>query len=589
MADEQSSISDRSYHDRLNPDLLKIIPLDAKVVLEIGCGAGRLAEAYRRINPSVCWFGVESSPEAALQAMDRGRCNWVDNTSLEECDFDDERFPEDPFDVCVIGDVLEHLADPWEQLKRLVCLATPGCQVLASIPNIGHWSIIRDLIEGHWTYADEGLLDKTHLRFFALESIKAMFADAGLHVFEIRGRTIFNEGFEEWSKKTLLRTPSAQMKAYQYIVRAIKLSGKCYAIGNIFGECIDRPVDLPKKLHVHAITAEECCARPRIREPFAALSTIPGVTCTIGPNVSIAKPPQIVIQQRARAIDFVAQKALIDLGCILVAEIDDFPGPPGGVFYEGFSPPSLRCVHAIQASTEPLAEELRKYNPNVAVFENQLAELPPLVELPKSTNDSIIIFYGAQNRGDDWKPIMPALNRVLADHPNIWMDVIHDQEFFEALETDRKKFAPFQPYGDYLEYLRVADIALLPLEPSRFNLHKSDIKFLECAANGVFVLASETIYGDLLRQEWIPGVGYLSLGQPYDCVEMFESMLRIFLKKPKMRQDRIERAYAYVRDYRMLRQHYRKRYDWYQSLLADRERLHAELLERVPELKGATP
>ena len=56
-------------------------------------------------------------------------------------------------------------------------------------------------MSGHWTYADEGLLDRTHLRFFTLESTKAMFADAGLHVFEIRGRQLFNDGFEAWCKK----------------------------------------------------------------------------------------------------------------------------------------------------------------------------------------------------------------------------------------------------------------------------------------------------------------------------------------------------------------------------------------------------
>ena len=48
------------YFDNYNPELLKLIPPDAKTVLEIGCGTGALCEAYRRMNPQVEWFGVVS-------------------------------------------------------------------------------------------------------------------------------------------------------------------------------------------------------------------------------------------------------------------------------------------------------------------------------------------------------------------------------------------------------------------------------------------------------------------------------------------------------------------------------------------------
>jgi hypothetical protein len=47
------------YYNRVNPDLLRITPADVGVVLEIECGVGALAEAYRRINPRVIYCGIE--------------------------------------------------------------------------------------------------------------------------------------------------------------------------------------------------------------------------------------------------------------------------------------------------------------------------------------------------------------------------------------------------------------------------------------------------------------------------------------------------------------------------------------------------
>jgi hypothetical protein len=57
------------YYNRVNADLLRLMPPDAGVVLEAGCGAGALAEAYRRINPGVLYLGIEKNAEAARVAQ----------------------------------------------------------------------------------------------------------------------------------------------------------------------------------------------------------------------------------------------------------------------------------------------------------------------------------------------------------------------------------------------------------------------------------------------------------------------------------------------------------------------------------------
>ena len=49
-------------------DLLPLIPLSARTILEVGCGAGELASAYRRMNPKARLLGIEINRDAAALA-----------------------------------------------------------------------------------------------------------------------------------------------------------------------------------------------------------------------------------------------------------------------------------------------------------------------------------------------------------------------------------------------------------------------------------------------------------------------------------------------------------------------------------------
>ena len=581
------------YYSRFNPDLLALIPPDAKVVLEIGCGAGALCEAYRRVNPGVKWIGVEPDRDASDAAANR--CDYV--YRIEANEFSPESrldWEWDKPDVLLFGDVLEHMVDPWRDLAFVARGIAPGAQVIASIPNVQHWTIIRDLLAGKWEYQDEGLLDRTHLRFFTLDSIRKLFEQAGLQVHEVRGRDLCNEGHKEFADAIqsgddqlgknvfdLLGLNEAEWdrrtRAYQYIVRAVKPEPRLILGTNGVHATAREYMTIPiEPIHIHAVTAEDCCARPRIHEPFAALRTVPGVMCTTSPDMVPVPRGDILIIQRPRKWN---RSGVWD-GWLTIAELDDEPTTIG------VDPMALRAVHAVQVSTEPLAEIVREFNPNVMVFPNQIAELPPFEPDNESGGTpNAGIFYGAQNRQLDWKPIMPALNRI-ASSPEfvVWFDVVHDREFFDALETGAKRFHPFLPYDQYRALLHSCDIALLPLEPGRFNECKSDIKFLECAAEGVAVLASETAYSQIvvleqtMRSEDVYGDAYQS---PYD----FERSLLRMISIPETRANFARRAYAYVRDNRMLGQHFRKRLSWYQELLRTKSELDRQLFERVPELR----
>ena len=56
---------------------------------------------------------------------------------------------------------------------------------MASLPNVQYLGLIQHLVDGNWTYQDEGILDHTHLRFFTYLEIEKLFHDAGYEIIEV--------------------------------------------------------------------------------------------------------------------------------------------------------------------------------------------------------------------------------------------------------------------------------------------------------------------------------------------------------------------------------------------------------------------
>jgi glycosyltransferase involved in cell wall biosynthesis len=196
-----------------------------------------------------------------------------------------------------------------------------------------------------------------------------------------------------------------------------------------------------------------------------------------------------------------------------------------------------------------------------------------------SPTDPVTIFFGALNREGDWAPIMPMLNRVLTRHADqARIQVVYDRAFFEALTTPNKIFEPLCSHDRYHELLQAADIALLPLEPTRFNRHKSDLKFIDCGAHGAVALASPTVYDQTIQHG--------ETGLIYHSPDEFAAMLDQLIRDAVFRGRLAANAYRYVAENRLLSRHFRARYDWYCHMLDRRAELNVELGRRLPELTG---
>ena len=149
---------------------------DGSRVLDVGCATGYLAARLSARGCSVA--GFERDPEAADEA--RRHCVEVFVGDIESRE-DRARLPR-VFDFVILGDVLEHLVDPWDTLSFTKELLRPGGVVVVSVPNIAAWPVRLGLLAGSFEYQDFGLLDRTHLRFFTRASAHELVRRAGFEI-----------------------------------------------------------------------------------------------------------------------------------------------------------------------------------------------------------------------------------------------------------------------------------------------------------------------------------------------------------------------------------------------------------------------
>jgi len=211
------------YYSYVRMDLIDMIEKghDEKIsVLEVGCGLGATIARIEYLWPEAEVKGIELVDRLA----DIG-ANYLDiiqgNIETMEIPYEKESF-----DYIIFGDVLEHLYDPEKCLKRMIPYLKKDGFILCSIPNIMHMSVIVSLLRGKFEYQDRGILDRTHLRFFTLESIVRMLWECGLRIERMNG--IFQETEEKGIMEEImnLKIPDLasekQFQVFEYILKVKK-------------------------------------------------------------------------------------------------------------------------------------------------------------------------------------------------------------------------------------------------------------------------------------------------------------------------------------------------------------------------------
>ena len=213
------------YHDGFNERLLGAVPSGARRILEVGCARGRLGHELKRQDQRRHVAGVELDPDAARVAGER-----LDEVFVLDVQAETPPIEPGSLDCIIFGDVLEHLVDPEDVLRRYRHLLAPDGLVLVSVPNIQHFSIVKNLLRGDFMYQPSGLLDSTHLRFFTYMTFAKLMLDAGfLPRIEDRIRSGEAEPLVEAAAPLLTHCrvhPDAALEpldTFQYVVSGRKL------------------------------------------------------------------------------------------------------------------------------------------------------------------------------------------------------------------------------------------------------------------------------------------------------------------------------------------------------------------------------
>jgi len=184
MNDLLSNISEKpiGYYDGTRDDMLKYIPEGVKKSLDLGCGTGGFSSLLREKLNIETW-AIEINEKAAEKAASK-----LDKVIFGDATESLTKIPDNYFDCIILFDIIEHLNDPYTMLNSIKTKLSDTGVVVASIPNIRYYrTFIQLVIHGNWDYKDQGVLDRTHLRFFTKKSIVKMFNSLNYSIIKMEG------------------------------------------------------------------------------------------------------------------------------------------------------------------------------------------------------------------------------------------------------------------------------------------------------------------------------------------------------------------------------------------------------------------
>lgn len=473
-------------------------------ILDVGCSAGYLGEYFKTLGHHVT--GIDINAEAIEVA--RG---YLDEVYCESLDtFFARTFPH-KFDAVIFGDVLEHVTNSEEILKKTAQHLSPTGFVVASIPNVSHLAVRAMLLEGRWEYSNLGLMDRDHFRFFTKENIQKLFIDANYEIVDMKTVNLdvetvnqicsmrLNPGFVKLAKVIVGQEESADV--FQYITLASPSKDKSESV----------------RVVAYIPSGVTSLVDIRMRGPLENWSKRHGGSLRLR-DLKDVRPEDlywgdVFVNQRVSGLNtsslintlkLYGKKVVFEMDDLLT-EIPDFLGHHRlSKSNLGFLLSSMAAADAISTSTQRLANKLSKFNPNVHLVPNCIhgaisAKKSAAVDILKAT----IVIASTDSVTVDilLKPVQ-RIKQAYGDAVQI-VAIGPIAQFFKKKKVAVQEF-PIQGYAEFRKLLSeiVNPIGIIPLDDSVFSSCKSPIKFFDYASVGIPSLCSNVPpYSDYVAHE----------------------------------------------------------------------------------------
>lgn len=470
-------------------------------VLEVGCSTGYFGAYLRSLGHRVTGVEMEArSCAEAAKVLDEAHCCAIQEFFASH--------PDRWFDVITFGDVIEHLTDPESVLRSAAQHLKPGGQLICSVPNVTHASVRAMLLDGHWSYSDLGILDRTHLKFFDKQGLLDTFAAAGLAVHQLQAvRLSVDEAARMCGLEITHRAKSLvdsyvrddrTASVFQYVLAASPQSVKT------LDTVRSGPVMPPKPLRILVLSdgPDDSITRIRLVIPLVRFADEGCRELRIlafrSARFSDIQWADVVVMQRG--VKGWAKGLMLkckSLGKPVIYEIDDLlTDLPDFLGHHKLYFKGRRTIAKLISSadmvtvTQPrLAQAISEMNPVVRICPNygnpdvplrsprELAVEGGVVSLIVASSDRIRMDF-----------VIPALSEIVkrfGQHVRIvCIGPISEKLISAGIPCEPY---PVVPHHEFMKLVRqqVNPIGIIPLDDSRFSSCKSAVKYFDYSIGGV--------------------------------------------------------------------------------------------------------